>query len=161
MLIKCLVIWITVHLVPLWFSGVHGGLVYAIPTHASKSQGHHAGHPKTSSNKLVHCKLYNSVKTKSLFCQDVFERYYKQHLAKRLLLGKSISDDSEKNMISKLKVGCWSKDIVSRKLINNTSWKRKGFPCGDIRTVSEERLFNFGSRRWVLIQETGYTWGFV
>lgn len=126
MLIKCLVIWITVHLVPLWFSGVHGGLVHAIPTHASKSQGNHAGHPKTSSNKLVHCKLYNSVKTKSLFCQDVFERYYKQHLAKRLLLGKSISDDSEKNMISKLKVGCWSKDIVSRKLINNTSWKRKG-----------------------------------
>ncbi|KAJ7392623.1 Cullin-3 [Desmophyllum pertusum] len=37
--------------------------------------------------------------------KDVFERYYKQHLAKRLLLGKSISDDSEKNMISKLKEG--------------------------------------------------------
>ncbi|CAH3152792.1 unnamed protein product [Porites evermanni] len=38
--------------------------------------------------------------------KDVFERYYKQHLAKRLLLGKSISDDSEKNMISKLKTEC-------------------------------------------------------
>ena len=36
--------------------------------------------------------------------QDVFERYYKQHLAKRLLLNKSVSDDAEKNMISKLKV---------------------------------------------------------
>jgi len=36
--------------------------------------------------------------------KDVFERYYKQHLAKRLLLNKSLSDDSEKNMISKLKV---------------------------------------------------------
>ena len=36
--------------------------------------------------------------------KDVFERYYKQHLAKRLLLDKSMSDDSEKNMISKLKV---------------------------------------------------------
>jgi hypothetical protein len=36
--------------------------------------------------------------------KDVFERYYKQHLAKRLLLNKSVSDDSEKNMISKLKV---------------------------------------------------------
>ena len=35
---------------------------------------------------------------------DIFERYYKQHLAKRLLLNKSVSDDSEKNMISKLKV---------------------------------------------------------
>lgn len=37
--------------------------------------------------------------------KDVFERYYKSHLAKRLLLNKSVSDDSEKNMISKLKVG--------------------------------------------------------
>lgn len=38
--------------------------------------------------------------------KDVFERYYKQHLAKRLLLNKSVSDDWEKNMISKLKVIC-------------------------------------------------------
>jgi hypothetical protein len=36
--------------------------------------------------------------------KDVFERYYKQHLAKRLLLNKSISNDNEKTMISKLKV---------------------------------------------------------
>ena len=36
--------------------------------------------------------------------QDVFERYYKQHLARRLLLNKSVSDDFEKSMISKLKV---------------------------------------------------------
>lgn len=36
--------------------------------------------------------------------KDVFERYYKQHLAKRLLLNKSFSCDNEKNMISKLKV---------------------------------------------------------
>ena len=36
--------------------------------------------------------------------KDVFERYYKQHLAKRLLLNRRVSDDSEKNMISKLKV---------------------------------------------------------
>ncbi|VDP02089.1 unnamed protein product [Soboliphyme baturini] len=35
--------------------------------------------------------------------KDVFERYYKQHLAKRLLLNRSLSDDAEKNMISKLK----------------------------------------------------------
>ena len=42
--------------------------------------------------------------------KDVFERYYKQHLAKRLLLNKSVSDDSEKNMISKLKV-CFE-DVV-------------------------------------------------
>lgn len=44
--------------------------------------------------------------------KDVFERYYKTHLAKRLLLNKSVSDDSEKNMISKLKV----KSSISRKI---------------------------------------------
>ncbi|XP_065840946.1 cullin-3-like [Oscarella lobularis] len=38
--------------------------------------------------------------------KDVFERYYKQHLAKRLLFNKSASDDTEKNMISKLKTEC-------------------------------------------------------
>ncbi|PAV88495.1 hypothetical protein WR25_23120 [Diploscapter pachys] len=38
--------------------------------------------------------------------KDVFERYYKQHLAKRLLLEKSVSDDAEKAMIMKLKTEC-------------------------------------------------------
>lgn len=38
--------------------------------------------------------------------KDVFEKYYKQHLAKRLLLGKSLSDDSERSMIAKLKTEC-------------------------------------------------------
>ncbi|XP_014249624.1 cullin-3-A isoform X2 [Cimex lectularius] len=38
--------------------------------------------------------------------KDVFERYYKNHLAKRLLLNRSVSDDNEKNMISKLKTEC-------------------------------------------------------
>uniref|UniRef100_A0A8C6TYB5 Cullin 3 n=1 Tax=Neogobius melanostomus TaxID=47308 RepID=A0A8C6TYB5_9GOBI len=38
--------------------------------------------------------------------KDVFERYYKQHLGRRLLSNKSVSDDSEKNMISKLKTEC-------------------------------------------------------
>lgn len=38
--------------------------------------------------------------------KDVFERYYKQHLSRRLLTNKSISDDSEKNMITKLKNEC-------------------------------------------------------
>ncbi|MEQ2175380.1 Cullin-3 [Goodea atripinnis] len=39
--------------------------------------------------------------------KDVFERYYKQHLARRLLTNKSVSDDSEKNMISKLKLNAY------------------------------------------------------
>lgn len=41
--------------------------------------------------------------------KDVFERYYKQHLGRRLLSNKSVSDDSEKNMISKLKVKEWGR----------------------------------------------------
>ncbi|CCG83406.1 Cullin-3 [Taphrina deformans PYCC 5710] len=47
-------------------------------------------------------------KTVSLFRyisdKDVFERYYKNHLAKRLLNGRSVSDDAERGMIAKLKV---------------------------------------------------------
>jgi cullin 3 len=35
--------------------------------------------------------------------QDVFERFYKVHLGKRLLLGRSASDDAERAMINKLK----------------------------------------------------------
>jgi hypothetical protein len=37
--------------------------------------------------------------------KDVFEEYYKLHLQKRLLAGKSASDDAEKAMIAKLKTG--------------------------------------------------------
>ncbi|KAJ8692377.1 hypothetical protein PTI98_009697 [Pleurotus ostreatus] len=38
--------------------------------------------------------------------KDVFERYYKSHLAKRLLHGRSVSDDAERGMLAKLKVEC-------------------------------------------------------
>ena len=38
--------------------------------------------------------------------KDLFEKYYKQHLAKRLLNGKSSSDDLERSLLSKLKVEC-------------------------------------------------------
>jgi len=38
--------------------------------------------------------------------KDVFENFFKQHLAKRLLGGKSISDEAEKNMVAKLKAEC-------------------------------------------------------
>ncbi|PWY97688.1 Cullin-domain-containing protein [Testicularia cyperi] len=50
------------------------------------------------------------VKTISVFRflheKDIFERYYKQHLAKRLLQGRSVSDDAERGMMAKLKVEC-------------------------------------------------------
>jgi cullin 3 len=36
--------------------------------------------------------------------KDLFERYYKQHLALRLLQSKSVSDDAERSMIAKLRV---------------------------------------------------------
>lgn len=36
--------------------------------------------------------------------KDVFERYYKKHLSRRLLMGRSISHDAEKQMIGKLKM---------------------------------------------------------
>eukprot|EP00261_Vitis_vinifera_P021065 XP_010652162.1 PREDICTED: cullin-3A isoform X1 [Vitis vinifera] len=38
--------------------------------------------------------------------KDVFEKYYKQHLAKRLLSGKTVSDDAERSLIVKLKTEC-------------------------------------------------------
>ena len=38
--------------------------------------------------------------------KDVFESYYKQHLAKRLLGGRCVSDDAERTMITKLKTEC-------------------------------------------------------
>jgi cullin 3 len=36
--------------------------------------------------------------------KDMFERYYKKHLCKRLLMGKSISMDVEKQMVMKMKI---------------------------------------------------------
>ncbi|KAI1719038.1 cullin family domain-containing protein [Ditylenchus destructor] len=38
--------------------------------------------------------------------KDLFEKYYTQHLAKRLLLNRSASEETEKLMISKLKSEC-------------------------------------------------------
>jgi cullin 3 len=38
--------------------------------------------------------------------KDVFESFYKQHLAKRLLSGRSVSDEAEKQMVSLLKAEC-------------------------------------------------------
>ncbi|CAN0345890.1 unnamed protein product, partial [Discosporangium mesarthrocarpum] len=38
--------------------------------------------------------------------KDVFQNFYKTHLSKRLLGGRSVSDEVEKNMIAKLKTEC-------------------------------------------------------
>lgn len=38
--------------------------------------------------------------------KDVFEAHYKAHLQKRLLGGKSVSDEAERSMLGKLKAEC-------------------------------------------------------
>ncbi|KAK1423075.1 hypothetical protein QVD17_18369 [Tagetes erecta] len=38
--------------------------------------------------------------------KDIFEKYYKQHLAKRLLSGKGTSEDAERSLVLKLKTEC-------------------------------------------------------
>jgi len=38
--------------------------------------------------------------------KDVFESYYKQHLAKRLLSGRSVGEEAERGMVSELKKEC-------------------------------------------------------
>jgi cullin 3 len=38
--------------------------------------------------------------------KDMFLKYYKMHLAKRLLLGKSVSEDAERSLVVKLKRVC-------------------------------------------------------
>lgn len=38
--------------------------------------------------------------------KDLFERYYKQHLAKRLLFNRTTSDDAERGVIQRLKKEC-------------------------------------------------------
>ncbi|CAG9464362.1 unnamed protein product [Pedinophyceae sp. YPF-701] len=38
--------------------------------------------------------------------KDLFERYYRSHLAKRLLSGRTVSDDAERSMLQKLKAEC-------------------------------------------------------
>ena len=91
--------------------------------------------------------------------KDVFERYYKQHLAKRLLLNKSVSDDSEKNMISKLKVSraVYVKNVNSKlkvqvRVARSTSnhYRINNYnqvlnfvmPCKQIRWVSLGKAFD-------------------
>ena len=36
--------------------------------------------------------------------KDVFEKYYNSHLAKRLIAGRSVSDDAERGMLAKFKI---------------------------------------------------------
>ena len=51
-------------------------------------------------------KLTSRFFSRFIHGKDVFEAFYKKDLAKRLLVGKSASVDSEKSMLSKLKAEC-------------------------------------------------------
>lgn len=48
--------------------------------------------------------------------KDVFERFYKQHLAKRFLPERSVSDDAERAMIAKLRAECCTTDSSRRRI---------------------------------------------
>ena len=61
-------------------------------------------------NKVRSCSCHFTVTAAP---QDVFERYYKQHLAKRLLSEKTASDEAEQSVLGKLKVG-WNACMHSR-----------------------------------------------
>lgn len=65
--------------------------------------------------------------------KDIFEDYYKRHLAKRLYFQRSVSDDAERGMLAKLKLECGAqfvsklegmlKDVGFSKELN-TEYKR-------------------------------------
>lgn len=68
--------------------------------------------------------------------RDKFEMYYKQHLSKRLLGGRSASDDAEKGMVAKLKIEMYvfptsgtsgvRKGESSNELGGRERWKHQG-----------------------------------
>lgn len=62
---------------------------------------------KGSSDDEVESKL-DSVMTlfRYLHEKDAFQRYYQQHLTKRLLHTKAVSSDAERSFIAKMKMGC-------------------------------------------------------
>ncbi|KAK3854167.1 hypothetical protein Pcinc_039334, partial [Petrolisthes cinctipes] len=98
--------------------------------------------------------------------KDVFERYYKQHLAKRLLLQKSVSEDSEKTMISKLKTECGCqftsklegmfKDVTISNTINE-EFKQRVSSAGEFKQrVSSAGTNLCGVDIYVRVLTTGY-----
>lgn len=88
--------------------------------------------------------------------KDIFEAFYKKDLAKRLLVGKSASQDAENSMISKLKLECGSgftaklegmfKDIRLSQDINN-SFKQH---------LNNTQGYNFSAEMNINVLTTGY-----
>jgi hypothetical protein len=69
----------------------------------------------------------------------VFEAFYKNDLARRLLMGRSASDDAEKSMLGRLKRGIYSlKHILIRAVVNLTD---PSLECGSSFTHNLETMF--------------------
>lgn len=66
--------------------------------------------------------------------KDIFEKYYKQHLSYRLLGNTSVSEDTEKSMIQRLKVkpSCIEKQVKLSLII-----------CSVLADVAPERSTSF------------------
>jgi len=94
--------------------------------------------------------------------KDVFEKFYKNDLAKRLLHSRSASDDAEKAMLSKLREECGSsftqklegmfKDIeVSKELMRN--YKNKSVGSSDKKEI-ELTVYVLTTSNWTIPQIT-------
>ena len=55
---------------------------------------------------VIHMLMHVGLLHRYIQEKDIFEKYYKQHLAKRLLSGRTVSDDAERSLLVKLKTEC-------------------------------------------------------
>ncbi|KAF5838342.1 Cullin [Dunaliella salina] len=86
--------------------------------------------------------------------KDVFEKYYKQHLAKRLLAGRCVSDDAERNLLVKLKTEC-GYQFTSKLESMFTDIKTSRDTMQDFRSKLAEKNIDLGLELGVQVLTTG------
>lgn len=87
--------------------------------------------------------------------KDVFEKYYKQHLAKRLLSGRPTSDDAERSLLVKLKTEC-GYQFTSKLESMFTDIKTSRDTMNDFRTkLLAEKKLDLGLELQVQVLTTG------
>jgi cullin 4 len=111
---------------------------------------------KSSKIKLTELELENRIEGilnifKFINSKDIFEAFYFQQLAKRLLLDKSKSNDIEKSVIAKLKAECGS-TFISR--LSNMQ-KDIDFSKTYMENFKNENSLNIDFHVWAL---TGSSW---
>ena len=80
--------------------------------------------------------------------KDVFERYYKAHLAKRLLGQRSVSDDAERNMMGKLKIECGHSYVHKLQgMLNDMKLSEEGNVAF---ARKQESGSNVSAKRWLI-----------